>query len=479
MWDRAGVPPWAVLLAGAMLAWPAAWNGYPLVFADTGTYLGQAIMHYLGWDRPPFYSLFLHALHWRVTLWTVPLAQGLIAAHLIALVLRVLDRLGPGPLLAAAAALAAATGLPWFAAQLMPDVFTGLLVLALWLLGFAGSRIGRFERIYLFLFSAGAIACHLTHLPLSLGLALVGGGVAALAAGPAGGLRTAGRMAAPAALALAALLAANGLAHKRLAVSPFGSVFLAARLIEDGPALHALDAHCAVERWQVCALRAQLPVPANDFLWPPDGPLRGVLGGGKAWAAEASEIVSATLEEAPLGVAAAALRNALVQFGMLATGDGLNAWRGEPGPEPLIRTFFPREAEPYAGSRQSAGRLRGDAAAVAPLHVTLAWAGLFALPLVALARWRQGAAFALCVLVLAAGLGNAVLTGALSGPNERYQARIAWLFAFAPAAVLAGARQPRRAALGALDMPGAHVAGDRIWVPRPRPAEPTGSGGQG
>ena len=60
--DRLRCAP--VLLAAALLLWPAVWNGYPIVFADTGTYLSQAINRYLGWDRPPFYSIFLLALHW-------------------------------------------------------------------------------------------------------------------------------------------------------------------------------------------------------------------------------------------------------------------------------------------------------------------------------------------------------------------------------------------------------------------------------
>jgi hypothetical protein len=45
------------MLSAAVLLWPALWNGYPLVFADTGTYLSQAIERYLAWDRPVFYSL--------------------------------------------------------------------------------------------------------------------------------------------------------------------------------------------------------------------------------------------------------------------------------------------------------------------------------------------------------------------------------------------------------------------------------------
>jgi hypothetical protein len=46
-----------LVLAAILLLWPAFWNGYPLVFADTGTYLSQAIEHYAGWDRPIFYRL--------------------------------------------------------------------------------------------------------------------------------------------------------------------------------------------------------------------------------------------------------------------------------------------------------------------------------------------------------------------------------------------------------------------------------------
>ena len=35
----------SIALAATLLLWPAFWNGYPLVFADTGTYLSQAIEH--------------------------------------------------------------------------------------------------------------------------------------------------------------------------------------------------------------------------------------------------------------------------------------------------------------------------------------------------------------------------------------------------------------------------------------------------
>ncbi len=447
MQGRRVSPAPAILAAAVMLAWPAIHNGYPLIFADTGTYLGQAIQRYLGWDRPGFYSLFLHALHWRASLWPIPLVQGLIVAHLLFLMLRVLGRPGAAPLLLVAGVLSLGTGLPWAAAQLMPDVFTGVVVLALWLIGFGWDRLRRAERAYLLLLAAGAVVVHLSHVPLALGLVVLGGALGWRAGGLQGGASTAMRMAIPPVLAALALIAANAVAFGRPSLSPFGSVFLAARLMEDGPALRTLDQRCpAGAEWRVCALRDRLPMPANHFLWPVDGPLRAELDGGKAWAAEAREIVADTLAREPGAVLSAGLGNTARQFGMLGTGDGLNAWPAEHGPEPIIEAYFPRELPAYRLSRQSRGQLERDAAIMSPLHRALAWTGLVMLAVLAAAFWQRRRSAALCILVLAASVGNAAVTGALSGANERYQARIAWLFVLAPmVAALAEGRPGERA----------------------------------
>jgi hypothetical protein len=110
--DRAGLL--AVPVAAATLLWPAIWNGFPIVFADTGTYLSQAIHHYAGWDRPVFYSLFMLPLHATITLWPVVVAQALLAAWILWLVVRALV---PGvsgfAFVLGVAALSIFTWLPW------------------------------------------------------------------------------------------------------------------------------------------------------------------------------------------------------------------------------------------------------------------------------------------------------------------------------------------------------------------------------
>lgn len=429
---------WAALVAAAaMLVWPGFWNGYPLIFADTGTYIGQALQVYLGWDRPPFYSIFLFATHWRLTLWGPMLVQGLVVAHLLGLALRALGRPDPLLLVAVAFALSVLTGLPWITAQLIPDVFTGVVVLALWLLGFKAASLSQGERLWLLLLATGAVAVHQSHVPLALGLAVCGAALLLAWRGPRPALGGAARMAFPVVVAVAAMAAVNLAGHGRASPSPFGSVFLATRLIYDGPGMDMLRRTCPDAGWRLCPILDRMGAHHNAFLWEPASPLHAELGGPKAWAAEASAIVSAVVREAPGTVALGILNNSLEQFRLVDTGDGMEAWPGVPGPEPLIARFFPHELGRFLGGRQQRGLLLPDAQALAPLHRAASVLGLLALlalPLL-LRRRLDLAGVALVVLVLAAAVGNAAITGGLSGPAVRYQARLAWLFAFAPLAL--------------------------------------------
>ena len=427
----------AVAVAAAMLVWPGFWNGYPPVFADTGTYLGQALQIYMGWDRPPFYSVFLFATHWRLTLWGPMLAQGLIVAHLLAVVLRVLGRPNPWLVVPVAFALSALTGLSWIAAQLIPDVFTGVVVLALWLLGFKARSLSAGERLWLMLLAAGAIAVHQSHLPLAFGLAVCGAALLLWGRGARLALKGTARMAFPVVVAGLALVAVNLAGHGRPSPSPFGSVFLATRLIYDGPGMDMLRRTCPDAGWKICPLLDRLGPHHNAFLWEPEGPLYVELGGPKAWAAEASAIVAAALREAPGTAALRMLGNTVEQFRLIDTGDGFEPWPGVPGPEPLIAKFFPHELDRFLAGRQQRGLLLQDAQALAPLHRAASLCGLLALlalPVV-FRRRLSLAGVALVVLVLAAAVGNAAITGGLSGPAVRYQARVAWLFAFVPLAL--------------------------------------------
>jgi hypothetical protein len=416
-----------ILLASCSLLWPAVWNGYPLVFSDTGTYLSQAIERYVGWDRPLFYSLFLFPLHMTVTTWPAIAAQALLVAHTLHLVRRtLLPANSAWWLLPSVVVLAIATALPWFASQLVPDIFTSLLVLVLVLLVIVPERLSRWERAWLVILAAFMIAAHQSHVPLALGLLLV---LLPLryqfgAATPLGrrGLLTA---LAPPMLAVIAMVAVNIVAFGRASISPYGNVFLLARIVYDGPGMDALRRECPKSGWRLCPFVDQFPPNSDDFLWRDDGPVFKA-GGAKRVSAEADAIIAAALRAEPGRELRAFLMNTLHQLTRFASGDGLEPWPSTV--KPKIERDFPRsETARYTAARQTEGALAVPGW-MQTLHVATAIAGVIiccaALP-VALRRRHVSAGFLAAVLL--ALLGNAAITGGLSGPHDRYQSRIMWL----------------------------------------------------
>ena len=407
------------LAAGAvLLIWPAFLNGYPLVFSDTGGLLSTALEPTIGWDKPWVYGPFLLALHGRFTLWLPCLAQGLAVSHVLWMVQKVTIGALPWRHLALCAVLAAGTAAPWFAALLMPDIFAPLTVLCLFLLAF-GEGLSKVERGWLVALGAFSIGVHLAHLI-----------VAAACLVPVLALRwrRLAVCAAPLALALAALLLTNIAGNGVAAISPYGSVFALARLQADGIASDYLRDACPGAGYRLCAWTDRMPMDSDKFLWDPDGPVWGNQFGPTLMAPEASRVVAATLRAYPIEALRTAVGNALQELTMVRVGDALGSDYLDVTVLPRLQTYFPpQEAARFNAGLQARGLLAADASAFRWLHVTVLLAGVGG-SVLALALWkgRPGVA-ALAVFILVGLAANAFATGALSGPHDRYQARIAWL----------------------------------------------------
>ena len=112
---------------------PALWNGFPLIFPDTGGYLDRPVLGTLGMGRSALYGLFLYA-GVPLSFWPNAVLQSALTAWLIVLTLRA-NGLGGRPWLALAvvAGLSVGTSLPWFAGQLMPDILFPMAVLSLFI----------------------------------------------------------------------------------------------------------------------------------------------------------------------------------------------------------------------------------------------------------------------------------------------------------------------------------------------------------
>ena len=427
----------AIMVAALVLSWPAFWNGYPLVFTDSASFIGALNPAGQHWARPIFYSWALWPLHWGVTLWPVVIAQGAVLAHLLWLVLRALAGRVELPAYGVVVLLVAAgSALPWYTAQIMPDVLAPILVLAVFLLGFCADRLTRLEAVWPFLLLCGAIASHMSHIPLAGGL-LIGVAVIRLLRDGAGAMRAAVPVGAALLLAVAAHVGVNAVFLGKPTLSPFGSIFLLARSQMDGPATWHLREACPEAGWRLCADVDRLPMHHDTFLWDRQGPFWRAAGldderrqqaAGMTYQTEAAAIMAGTLDRYAVEQLAVMLENAARQVFQARTGDGLLSWSETQGVSRAIAGEVPLDYAAYRDSRQIA-----DTLGLETVNRVHGWVLPLAALLALLAAIRCGDARyrAFLAVIAIALLGNALITGGLSGPHDRYQARMAALIVVA------------------------------------------------
>lgn len=419
----------AVLVSAALLLWPAMLNHYPLVFGDTGVYLADGIHRHASWARPPFYGLFMLPLHFRTSAWPVVAAQALMAAGLLHLVIRsFLPGLTPWVLVPVVAVLAACTALPWFASQLMPDLFGALMLLALALLILAPQRLGAGLQIVLVLFAAGSITLHQSFLPTALVASVV---LLAARAWQRDRVRFTDvlRATAAPALALCAALSANAVLMGQPSPSPYGKIFLLTRVILDGPGARVLARECPRPDWSLCTQANALPATAERFLFGQDGTLERA-GGYRVVASQAWPIIAAAVQAEPWTMLRDALRNTALQLVSFATGDWLivpmplntETWKAEFPPGEVARFL--------AAKQQRLIELVPDA--LQAVHQGVGFVALVVLAIGAVVALRARQPLGgLYLAILAALLTNAAVTGPLAGVYDRYQSRFMWLPTFA------------------------------------------------
>ena len=420
----------ALLIAAPLLLWPAALNGYPLLFGDTGVYIKDGIDHHVSWARPMFYGLFMLPLHLLRTTWPVVVAQALIAASVLMATLRLfMPRLHPLALVPITLVLAVGTSLPWFVSQLMPDLFAGLLVLTLAALLMLPPRMSPIGQVVAILFAAACITLHLSLLPIALALI-----VTLLICRPLTSrsltLRDIARGAAVVALALAVLAGTNALLIGQPSVSPYGKIFLLNRLLVDGPGVRALQRECPRPDWTLCAFKDEIPtiVDEDDMLWGTDAVLDRA-GGYKIVAPQAWPIIMSALRAEPGTIAWQALQNTAVQFISFRSGDAL--LRPSPFNDGVWSAVFPAvEQARYHAGMQYRG-LPLVPAGLQAVHVVLGAVSIVGVAAGAVGALRRRAAIGGLLAAVTVGLVvNAFVAGALSGVYDRYQSRFVWLAPF-------------------------------------------------
>lgn len=501
-----------VALGALLLLWSAILNGRPAAFPDTalyyseGEYLAEAIglaspadriaphdptelparpgaanvSATIDGARSPVYAAFVYGLERLGGGWLLAGVQASLVAFVLLALVRASGVPRPGrTYLAVTAALAAATGLPFFASFMMPDVFAGVAGAAAIPLIVLPDRLSGRSRAALTALLAFSMAVHRSILVDVAALSAGGAVLLALL-----GLRrraVLGRIARPAlagVLAFGACAALTAPIELRAGEALHDPPFLAARVLVDGPGRRYLEDACArgVD-YALCDFQDQPMEDSDAVLWSPrrkDG-VFGIANVPTRLRIEREEprFVLGTLLYDPLGEFAAMARNTLRQLKMNHVGSPLadparfvddGYWRRTSLPE-LIPGLAPCERPGACASRIPARPLADmqDAILLLTLGV-LAWRLTRPDALAALAeargapaddRTRMFCALALlCLLVLV----NAAVCGALSAPVGRYQARLIWLLPALTTLTLLTFRRASALAVGNAAEPGLSAA---------------------
>ncbi|MCA1414937.1 hypothetical protein I6F30_27980 [Bradyrhizobium sp. NBAIM20] len=414
----------AVALPLLMIA-PAFWNGYPLLQWDTGGYLARWYEGYLVPSRSTVFGLYLHYGE-GFGFWINLAVQSLATLWLLQLTLRVLGLMQTFRFVAISLSLMLSTALPWLASMLLTDIFAGLSVLSLFLLVIGASRTSALEKISLFVFTAFAAATHSATLGVLLGLCAAG-----WMARPFVGKRLPIAGLAQASLTIVAgglmLVSANYALSGKLAWTPGGYGVAFGRMMQDGIVAQYLNDRCPRERYKLCPYRNELPASADEFLWGKS--VFNTLGRFAGMNEEMGTIVVQSLKDYPAWQAGAALRAMGQQLLHVATGEGTNGWI--PHTRGIIERYIPAQAAPMRAARQQNWGVDFDY--LNWLHVPVALASMLALVALlghALASGRLDDLTLLAATVTLALLGNAFICGVISGPHDRYGARMVWVATF-------------------------------------------------
>lgn len=146
------------IFCSLLLVWPALYNGYPLLYSDSGTYLDSGIHLNPPMDRPLFYGYFIRITSMQASLWPIVIGQGFLSFWIINRLVKQLKFSNHYvSLIGIISLLVIFTGLPWYTAQMMPDFFTSLSIVLIYLLFSDTESPIKYRYIYFFLlfFSIG------------------------------------------------------------------------------------------------------------------------------------------------------------------------------------------------------------------------------------------------------------------------------------------------------------------------------------
>ena len=301
------------------------------------------------------------------------------------------------------------------------------------------------------------IAAHFSHVPIAFGLILLCMGMKPIFAPNQIGIwQWAALLLMPFIVAVCSMLAVTWVDSRGIGFARNSNVFLLAKWVDEGPALTYLTRACPTAGYALCAHVEELKgLTHDDLKWGWNSPFKKV-GTFDDLEPEARKIVWATLLAHPFEILQRATVDAGRQLFRFQAGDGLSQDFARLVAGHLAPVFGPGVEKSLIESKQGQGRL--PIAEARQLHIAglIFAAGICFWSIKARRQELPRKLVTLCVFVVLGIIWNAIVTGALSGPYDRYLARVIWLVCFAAFIAffyVARVRQPGRIPPNSLNHP--------------------------
>jgi hypothetical protein len=421
-----------VLICGVILCYTGFVNKFPLVYSDTGTYIGSGFSLNVPGDRPIFYGLFLRHVSLLTSLWLVIWVQGILLALVVFYYFKYLS----GTTRYRFYYLLYIILITFFTAassnvsQLIADIFTPISILSLGLLLFADMK--KRDLVITTILLIFSIAVHSSHLYINA-LLLSGFTIIFI-------IRRFREELKAFSLNLKRIIFAwivivctyfivcsvNASLGSGFAYSKNGHIFLMARLADDGILGLYLHDNCDKHHYILCEYKDKLPW---DFLW--DYANSPLYKSGNGWSSpqtkEEYNAIFRDLFTSPKYChlfIVKSIESTVRQFFCFGTGDSPPQGDGS-APFHEIIAHYPMSYKEYVGAHQLSNTL--ELKRIAVVQSILFGISLFFCMSLLLYPRLAGKFRWIILFILFGMLINAFICGSFSIVLERYQTRVVWL----------------------------------------------------
>jgi hypothetical protein len=415
-----------IFIGSFILMLPAFYNGFPIVYSDTSTYIASGMQLEAPFDRPITYGLFLRLFSLNGTsLWFVIWVQAALLAILIFSAIKQLcmTKLYRRLSLLVILFLTFCSGLAWTVCQLMPDIFSSVAVLCVCLiLLFEWSILSKICLYTLFLVS---VAMHISHILMFVAIL----GVVFIFAKYT--KRIFNKDIKQKRILILAALAVGSALSMGSATSKSRHVFFMGAMVEHGILKQFLDENCTENHYKFCQYKDSLPELAFQFIWEPQSPFYK-MGGWKETKSEFNSIIYSTLTR-PKYIGLHIKASLVATFDQLLrfkVGDGNGSFLAGTQLNDRVANYFPSDHQNYVNSKQNQQALSIIPAFNIWFTFIFALSSIFLLLVLLTNRASMQPFQSFFFIIIIAIILNAWTCGTFANAIDRMGAKIVWLIPF-------------------------------------------------